>query len=60
MTSIAANDDADEEEDEGMPLPQKRVQYTAPKAVLKDITQVCYTCLTNLLNTVNFYYYVHI
>lgn len=41
-TSIAANDvdDADEEEDEGMPMPQTRATYTAPKAVLKDIVQV--------------------
>lgn len=41
-TSIAANDadDADEEEDEGMPMPQSRATYTAPKAVLKDIVQV--------------------
>lgn len=39
MTSIAANDDADEEEDEGLPTTQKR-SYTAPKAVLKDIVQV--------------------
>lgn len=39
MTSIAANDDADEEEDEGLPANQKR-SYTAPKAVLKDIVQV--------------------
>lgn len=41
MTSIAANDDLDEEEDEGLPMnQQKRVSYTAPKAVLKDIAQV--------------------
>lgn len=38
MTSIAANDDADEDEDEGLPATQKR-SYTAPKAVLKDIVQ---------------------
>lgn len=38
MTSIAANDDADEEEDDGLPTNQKR-SYTAPKAVLKDIVQ---------------------
>lgn len=41
MTSIAANDDIDEEEDEGEPLQPKRVSYTAPKAVLKDVVQVC-------------------
>lgn len=40
MTSIAANDDIDEEEDEGEPLQPKRVSYTAPKAVLKDVVQV--------------------
>lgn len=41
MTSIAANEDEEEEEDEGLPMnQQKRVSYTAPKAVLKDIAQV--------------------
>lgn len=46
-TSIAANDadDADEEEDEGMPMPQNRATYTAPKAVLKDIIQVSGRCI---------------
>lgn len=37
MTSIAANDDIDDEDDDGLPVQQKRVSYTAPKAVLKDI-----------------------
>lgn len=42
MTSIAANDDIDEDDDEGLPVQPKRVSYTAPKAVLKDIVkQVC-------------------
>lgn len=49
MTSIAANDDADEEEDEGLPTNQKR-SYTAPKAVLKDIVQVR-TFVTSMLST---------
>lgn len=41
MTSIAANDEADEEEDDGLPTTNaKRISYTAPKAVLKDIVQV--------------------
>lgn len=39
MTSIAANDDIDEDEDDGLPVTQKRTTYTAPKAVLKDIIQ---------------------
>lgn len=38
MTSIAANDDIDDDEDVGMPI-QKRTTYTAPKAVLKDIVK---------------------
>lgn len=40
-TSIAANDadDADEDEDSGFPVPQKRTTYTAPTSVLKDVTQ---------------------
>ncbi|XP_059221852.1 splicing factor 3B subunit 1 isoform X1 [Stomoxys calcitrans] len=38
-TSIAANEDADEDEDEGLPVAQKRVAYTAPKSVIKDIMQ---------------------
>lgn len=40
-TSIAANDDEgdEDEEDDGFPVPQKRAQYTAPTSVLKDVTQ---------------------
>ncbi|XP_067641774.1 splicing factor 3B subunit 1 [Eurosta solidaginis] len=38
-TSIAANDEMDEDEDEGFPVPQKRTTYTAPTSVLKDVTQ---------------------
>lgn len=41
MTSIAANDDADDDDDEGLPI-TKRTTYTAPKSILKDvIKQVC-------------------
>lgn len=36
MTSIAANDDADEDDDEGLPI-TKRTTYTAPKSILKDV-----------------------
>lgn len=39
-TSIAANEEADEDEDEGIPVPQKRTTYTAPKSVMNDVTQV--------------------
>ncbi|XP_054730483.1 splicing factor 3B subunit 1 [Anastrepha obliqua] len=38
-TSIAANDEMDEDEDDGFPVPQKRTAYTAPTSVLKDVTQ---------------------
>ncbi|XP_004535089.1 splicing factor 3B subunit 1 [Ceratitis capitata] len=38
-TSIAANDEMDEDEDDGFPVPQKRTTYTAPSSVLKDVTQ---------------------
>ncbi|XP_053949010.1 splicing factor 3B subunit 1 [Anastrepha ludens] len=38
-TSIAANDEMDEDEDDGFPVPQKRTAYTAPSSVLKDVTQ---------------------
>ncbi|XP_039958218.1 splicing factor 3B subunit 1 [Bactrocera neohumeralis] len=38
-TSIAANDEMDEDEDDGFPVPQKRTTYTAPISVLKDVTQ---------------------
>lgn len=38
-TSIAANEDVDEDEDEGI-VTQKRVAYTAPKSVMKDVIQV--------------------
>lgn len=41
-TSIAANDDADDDDDEGLPI-TKRTTYTAPKSILKDvIKQVIY------------------
>lgn len=40
MTSIATNDEVDEDdEDDGLPIQQKRSTYTAPKAVLKDVIQ---------------------
>lgn len=35
-TSIAANDDADDDDDEGLPI-TKRTTYTAPKSILKDV-----------------------
>lgn len=38
MTTIAADVDEDDE-DEGLPVQQKRTSYTAPKAVLKDIVK---------------------
>lgn len=37
MTSIAANDDVDEDDDEGLPIPNKRSSFTAPKSILKDV-----------------------
>lgn len=40
--SIAANDEVDEDEDEGIPVAQKRTTYTAPKSILNDVTQVKY------------------
>lgn len=36
MTSIAANDDVDDDDDEGLPI-TKRTTYTAPKSILKDV-----------------------
>lgn len=38
MTSIAANDDLDEDDDDGLPI-QKTRSYTAPKSILKDVIQ---------------------
>lgn len=35
-TSIAANDDVDDDDDEGLPI-TKRTTYTAPKSILKDV-----------------------
>lgn len=35
-TSIAANDDIDDDDDEGLPV-TKRTTYTAPKSILKDV-----------------------
>lgn len=37
MTSIAANDDAEDDDDDGLPIAQKRSSYTAPKSILKDV-----------------------
>lgn len=62
MTSIAANDDADEDDDEGLPV-TKRTQYTAPKSILKDVikqvTIIDFSCCfiafrtRNLLSIIN-------
>lgn len=47
-TSIAANDDVDDDEDEGLPI-TKRTTYTAPKSILKDvIKQVNLSILPNI------------
>lgn len=45
-TSIAPNEEADEDEDDGIPVAQKRTTYTAPKSVMNDVTQVCRTLST--------------
>lgn len=39
-TSIATNDEVEEDEDEGMPVQQKKASYTAPKNVMKEIAKV--------------------
>lgn len=39
-TSIATNDEMEEDEDEGLPVPQKRTSYTAPKSVMKEVAKV--------------------
>lgn len=36
VTSIAPNDDVDDDDDDGLPV-TKRSQYTAPKSILKDV-----------------------
>lgn len=36
MTSIASNDDIEDDDDEGLPI-TKRTTYTAPKSILKDV-----------------------
>lgn len=47
MTSIATNDMDEDDDDDGLPIEQKRTTYTAPKSVLKDvIQQVCSQCIT--------------
>lgn len=37
MTSIPANEDVDEDDDDGLPITNKRSSYTAPKSILKDV-----------------------
>lgn len=49
MTSIATNDDMDEDDDDGLPITQKRTTYTAPKSVLKDVIQQVSSQLINYL-----------
>uniref|UniRef100_T1GC26 Uncharacterized protein n=1 Tax=Megaselia scalaris TaxID=36166 RepID=T1GC26_MEGSC len=39
-TSIATNDEMEEDEDEGLPVPQKRTSYTAPKSVMKEVAKI--------------------
>lgn len=40
MTSIAANDEVEDEDVENVPISQKRPGYTAPASLLNDIAQV--------------------
>lgn len=37
MTSIPANEDVDDDDDDGLPITNKRSSYTAPKSILKDV-----------------------
>lgn len=40
VTSIAANDEVEDEDVENVPISQKRPGYTAPASLLNDIAQV--------------------
>lgn len=40
VTSIAANDEVEDEDLENVPVSQKRAGYTAPASLLNDIAQV--------------------
>lgn len=40
VTSIAANDEVEDEDVENVPISQKRSGYTAPASLLNDIAQV--------------------
>lgn len=40
VTSIAANDEVEDEDVENVPVSQKRPGYTAPASLLNDIAQV--------------------
>lgn len=47
MTSIAANDEVEDDDVENVPINQKRSGYTAPASLLNDVAQVCnYTIFT--------------
>lgn len=39
MTSIPANEDVDEDDDDGLPITNKRASYTAPKSILKEVAK---------------------
>lgn len=43
VTSIAPNDDVDDDEDDGIPMGRgnRPAGYTAPAALLNDVAQVC-------------------
>lgn len=42
VTSIAANDEVEDDDVENVPITQKRSGYTAPASLLNDIAQVLY------------------
>lgn len=41
VTSIAANDEVEDDDVENVPISQKRSGYTAPASLLNDVAQVC-------------------
>lgn len=50
VTSIAANDEVEDDDLENVPITQKRPGYTAPASLLNDIAQVCWNELLTAIH----------
>lgn len=56
VTSIAANDENEDEDVENVPITQKRPGYTAPASLLNDIAQVIIVSVLLVFVNLNCYF----